>query len=112
MKKSKQKILATILTCTFALTTVETILPNVSMIVYGAEASSETASISEILKNQLPDGGWRKNYSTTKGDWSKSTIDNGATYTEIRKLAKEYSKTKDSRYSAAVIKGINCLLDM
>ncbi len=80
--------------------------------ILAAESSVATASISDILKYQQPDGGWRKNYTTTSGDWAKSTIDNGATYTEIRKLAKEYSATKNSTYSNAAIRGINCLLDM
>ncbi|MNP18644.1 Pectic acid lyase [compost metagenome] len=68
--------------------------------------------MSDILKNQQSDGGWKKDYTETSGDWAKSTIDNKATYTEIRRLASEYSKTKDSRYSAAAIKGVNFLLNM
>ncbi|MDO7907975.1 pectate lyase [Paenibacillus sp. JX-17] len=79
---------------------------------FAADASGTTASMSDILKNQRSDGGWRKDYSETSGEWSKSTIDNKATYTEIRRLASEYSKTKDSKYSAAAIKGINFLLNM
>ncbi|WP_306433076.1 pectate lyase [Paenibacillus sp. J45TS6] len=74
--------------------------------------SGETASISDILKYQQSDGGWKKDYTTTSGEWAKSTIDNKATYTEIRRLAAEYQKTKDSKYSAAAIKGINFLLNM
>ncbi|MDO4563758.1 MAG: pectate lyase, partial [Clostridia bacterium] len=52
--------------------------------IWAAESSVASASISEILKNQQSDGGWKKNYATTSGDWGKSTIDNNATYTEIR----------------------------
>ncbi|MUG45844.1 pectate lyase [Paenibacillus woosongensis] len=81
-------------------------------IVAAADASGTTASISEILKNQQSDGGWRKDYAVSSGEWAKSTIDNKATYTEIRRLAGEYQKTKDSKYSAAAIKGINFLLNM
>lgn len=80
--------------------------------VYAAESSVKTATIDEILANQNSDGGWKKNYATTSGEWSKSTIDNGATYTEIRKLAEAYADTKNSTYSNAAIKGINFLLKM
>ncbi|MFD1136677.1 pectate lyase [Paenibacillus urinalis] len=75
-------------------------------------SSGETASISDILKYQQADGGWKKDYSTTSGEWSKSTIDNKATYTEIRRLAAEYQKTNNTQYSAAAIRGINFLLNM
>ncbi|MCL6604963.1 MAG: pectate lyase [Paenibacillus sp.] len=80
--------------------------------VYAADASGTTASLSDILKYQQSDGGWKKDYTETSGDWAKSTIDNKATYTEIRRLATEYKKTNDSRYSAAAIKGINFLINM
>lgn len=83
-----------------------------SATVFAADGSGTTASISDILKNQQADGGWKKDYKVTSGDWAKSTIDNKATYTEIRRLAAEYTKTKDSKYSAAAIKGINFLLNM
>ncbi|WDH99339.1 pectate lyase [Paenibacillus urinalis] len=75
-------------------------------------SSGETASISDILKYQQADGGWKKDYSSTSGEWSKSTIDNKATYTEIRRLAAEYQKTNNTLYSAAAIRGINFLLNM
>ncbi len=81
-------------------------------VVMAADASGTTASLSDILKNQQADGGWRKDYSETSGEWAKSTIDNKATYSEIRRLAAEYIKTKDSKYSAATVKGINFLLNM
>ncbi|MGG4146645.1 pectate lyase [Paenibacillus algorifonticola] len=80
--------------------------------VMAADASGTTASISNVLKNQQSDGGWRKDYSESSGEWAKSTIDNKATYSEIRRLASEYKKTKDSKYSAAAIKGINFLINM
>ncbi|MFD1887830.1 pectate lyase [Paenibacillus wenxiniae] len=81
-------------------------------VVMAADASGTTASLSDILKNQQSDGGWKKDYSETSGDWAKSTIDNKATYSEIRRLAAEFSKTKDSKYSASAIKGINFLFNM
>ncbi len=80
--------------------------------VMAADGSGTTASIADILKNQQADGGWKKNYSETSGDWAKSTIDNKATYTEIRRLASEYTKTGNTQYSAAAVKGINFLLKM
>ncbi|SFF21460.1 pectate lyase, PelA/Pel-15E family [Paenibacillus algorifonticola] len=80
--------------------------------VMAADASGTTASISNVLKNQQSDGGWRKDYTESSGEWAKSTIDNKATYSEIRRLASEYKKTKDSKYSAAAIKGINFLINM
>lgn len=80
--------------------------------VMAADASGTTASLADILKNQQADGGWKKDYAETSGEWAKSTIDNKATYSEIRRLASEYIKTKDSKYSAAAIKGINFLINI
>ncbi|MDR6111262.1 PelA/Pel-15E family pectate lyase [Paenibacillus sp. SORGH_AS338] len=80
--------------------------------IMAADASGTTASLADIIKNQQADGGWKKDYAETSGDWAKSTIDNKATYTEIRRLASEYTKTKDSKYSAAAIKGVNFLINM
>ncbi|AZK47565.1 pectate lyase [Paenibacillus lentus] len=91
---------------------VPAVLVHPTATVVAADASGTTASISEILKNQQKDGGWRKDYAVTKGEWAKSTIDNKATYSEIRRLASEYKKTKDSKYSAAAVKGINFLINM
>ncbi|WP_411342485.1 pectate lyase [Paenibacillus sp. WLX1005] len=87
-------------------------IPAPTAIVMAADGSGTTASISDILKNQQSDGGWKKYYSETSGEWAKSTIDNKATYTEIRRLASEYSSSKNTTYSAAAIKGINFLLNM
>jgi PelA/Pel-15E family pectate lyase len=77
-----------------------------------APSTPPSSEALNILNNQQSDGGWRKDYSVTSGTWAKSTIDNGATYTEIRTLAAEYARTRDSRLSNAVIKGINFLLNM
>ncbi|ANF97037.1 pectate lyase [Paenibacillus bovis] len=87
------------------------VLPTFST-VHAADGDGTTASISDILKNQQADGGWKKYYDETSGDWAKSTIDNKATYTEIRRLASEYTKTRNSQYSAAAVKGINFLITM
>jgi PelA/Pel-15E family pectate lyase len=63
--------------------------------VFAADASGTTASMADILQNQCPDGRWKK-----------------ATYTEIRRLANEFKKTNDPRFSTAAIKGINFLLSV
>ncbi|MBW4083692.1 pectate lyase [Paenibacillus sp. S150] len=104
-------------TLTFALAlsmllSVPAVLFQPAAAVFAADGSGTTASISEVLNNQQADGGWKKDYTVTSGDWAKSTIDNKATYTEIRRLASEYKKTGNSSYSAAAIKGINFLLTM
>lgn len=112
MLKSKLRILSLTLMLTVGLTAAPAIMLQPSVTAFAAESSVATASIADILKNQKLDGGWQKNYAETSGDWAASTIDNGATYTEIRKLATEYTKTKDIKYSNAVIKGINFLLNM
>lgn len=112
MLKSKIKSLSMALIFTVGFTTAPSIMFQPSVTAYAAESSVATASIADILKNQQSDGGWKKNYTVTSGDWAASTIDNGATYTEIRKLAAEYTKTKNKQYSDAVVKGINFLLNM
>lgn len=113
MFKNKKKIITGVMVCTMAFSVVGGVsLFQPISTVSAADASGTTASISDILKNQLADGGWKKDYSETSGEWAKSTIDNKATYSEIRRLASEYKKTKDSRYSDAAIKGINFLLNM
>jgi len=66
----------------------------------------------DIVKYQNPDGGWKKIMNSEgNGDWSKSTIDNECTYSQIRVLAKIYNKTNDKKYRDSCIKGINCLLE-
>ncbi|MFB5677399.1 pectate lyase [Paenibacillus terreus] len=111
MLTSKRSKLSLVLALTIVLTVTGFALKPSSPVL-AADASGTTASIADILKNQQPDGGWKKDYSVTSGEWAKSTIDNKATYTEIRRLAGEYAKTKDSKYSQAAIKGINFLLNM
>src|SRR5829696_7781625 len=67
-----------------------------------------------IVSWQNPEGGWWKQYEPKQprppelargaagggdDDWqSVSTFDNGATYTEMRLLARAYAVTKDEKY--------------
>ncbi|ADL52803.1 pectate lyase [Clostridium cellulovorans] len=109
--KSRLKAMSFALACTFILSGAGVVLQHPEIAV-AANSSASTASVSDILKYQNADGGWSKGYNTATGDWKNSTIDNGYTYSEIKRLASEYVKTKNSTYSAAAIKGINCLLNM
>lgn len=86
--------------------------------------------LADILSWQNPNGGWWKAYDATttrpatvedkpgiKGDddsiWHKvSTIDNGATYSEVAILARAYRVTKDDRYKQAFDRGLAYLLEM
>lgn len=112
MKKLQLKALPLSIICAIGLTVAPTSILQTSVTAYAAESSVKNASISDILKYQNPDGGWKKNYKTTSGAWSHSTIDNNATYTEIRKLAAEYKKTNNKKCSEAALKGIRFLLNM
>lgn len=77
-----------------------------------------------ILLFQRANGGWMKNYDMqvvlteeqkkiigdTKNDIRLTTIDNGATHSQIEYLAFAYNKTNDERYKDGCIKGIEYLL--
>ena len=75
-----------------------------------------------ILLFQNADGGWPKNikweqFKTSKDAISylkefsaKSTIDNNATYTEIRVLSRSYTETKNSTYRDAALLGLKFIL--
>ena len=69
-----------------------------------------------ILTWQSPTGDWAKNSDTVSkpntGDVKKlrGTFDNGATTGEILVLARAYNATKDVRYKAAVLKGLDHIL--
>ncbi|MEA4887010.1 MAG: pectate lyase [Bacteroides graminisolvens] len=86
--------------------------------------TQEAIRIAEnVLLYQLNTGGWPKNIympaelsATEKKaviaaqkDENESTIDNGATSTEIQYLARIYNVTKDERYKKAVIRGLEYL---
>ena len=76
--------------------------------------TDEAASVADaIVKYQLSDGGWRKDWANpdVEGSWAKSTIDNDGTTSEIYILARMYNETHKQRYKSACIKGIKLLLD-
>lgn len=83
-------------------------------------ASNEARMAADsVLKYQTPIGGWPKNCDFHRGgvkqeEWASikesgigATIDNSATTTEMRFLAKVYSKNKDERYLNAFNKGLD-----
>jgi pectinesterase len=86
----------------------------------------EAIRIAEnVLLYQLATGGWPKNINMAleltddkkneiiakKDEINESTIDNGATTTEIEYLSKAYLATRDERYKEAVLSGIRYLLE-
>ena len=75
--------------------------------------SSEAAALAdEMIAYQLSDGGWRKDMKTaTTGSWNKSTIDNNATWGQIRFLASVYNATGTSKYKTACLKGVDLLIN-
>ncbi|MCR4614069.1 MAG: pectate lyase [Bacteroidaceae bacterium] len=92
--------------------------------------SAEALAIADsIVKYQLPNGGWLKNQDWTQGvnrqDWEKAqrtgvgaTIDNGATYTEMRYLARVLSvqptltEQRRETYASSFCAGLSYLLRM
>ncbi len=83
-------------------------------------ASPQGRQIAEnVLTWQTPHGCWDKNYDarnphpqgTPFGEWvGVDTIDNGATYSELRILAKANAARPDKRYVDAFLKGFDTLL--
>lgn len=94
---------------------------------YGSDDAKNIAD--SVLKYQFPSGGWAKNtdwhlneesVQKAKQDiWLQihsksgvgSTIDNGATTSEMLLLAKVYQATGNKTYREAILKGINYLLN-
>jgi PelA/Pel-15E family pectate lyase len=84
---------------------------------YGTETAKTVAN--NILEFQNLNGGWMKLENTVDMTKSikqntvvlKSTIDNSATITELRYLAKVYSATGEEKYAEGFMKGLNYLID-
>ena len=74
--------------------------------------SDEAADLAaEIVKCQLPDGGWRKDMrGQGKGVSRLSSLDNGATWGQIRYLARFYKETGRKKARDACRRGIRFLL--
>ena len=72
--------------------------------------------LDNILSHQSPPGSWPKNLDTSKapyrGDRSgiAGTFDNGATFDELRFLARAYRATADGRVRDAFLKGFELVL--
>lgn len=75
--------------------------------------SESTAVADAIVRYQLSDGGWRKDWANPEvtGSWAKSTIDNDGTTSEITVLARVYNETHKRKYKTACLKGIDLLID-
>ncbi len=79
----------------------------------------EAARIADnVLRQQRASGGWPKNVYMPEADQPPtadtydSTIDNDATTTEIRFLARLHGATGEARYAEAALRGIAYLLAM
>jgi PelA/Pel-15E family pectate lyase len=77
-------------------------------------------TIDNVISAQRTEGGWKKAYDVSKpdtdadkragGSWDAATIDNGATYTEIRLLAKHYTLTKRPAALESFNRGVDFLI--
>lgn len=90
---------------------------------YGSDEAIRIAD--NILLYQHSNGGWLKNIAMAKvlsekekltliEEKSKpigTTIDNGATHTQLRYLARVYDQTKKDEYKRSFLKGVDYLLD-
>ncbi|WP_294472373.1 pectate lyase [uncultured Ruminococcus sp.] len=76
------------------------------------QGSEAAALADEMIAYQLSDGGWRKDMkNATTGSWNKSTIDNNATWGQIRFLANVYNATGIQKYKTSCLKGLDLLLN-
>jgi PelA/Pel-15E family pectate lyase len=87
-------------------------------------SSKEALGIAEtVLLYQRNNGGWPKNYDSIRALGNKdkkelirnkgqddTTFDNGATYSEVRYLAKVYKANKDERFRHAFLRGVEFIL--
>ena len=97
-------------------------------LVVAAESDRESAVRQTVAENillyQRESGGWPKHYDRRQvlnqserqrvlheRSENDATIDNGATHTEIRMLAKIFRRTTDPRVEAAALRGIRYLLN-
>jgi hypothetical protein len=90
----------------------------------GWYASAEAVRIAEnVLQYQHDNGGWEKNIDMARplADSERThvgktdleggtTIDNGATWTQIRYLARVYEATRQPRFRDAMLRGVDFLL--
>lgn len=89
---------------------------------FGSDEAAQVAS--RVLAYQRSSGGWPKNIDYLHGLSSdqiqnlrkkqnrpRSTIDNGATYTELSFMSKLYLKTGEEKYLNAFNRGLRYLLD-
>lgn len=87
------------------------------------ERASDHQAAENALLYQRPSGGWPKGYDRdaplndadrqrveSERSRDNATIDNGATYTEIRLLAEAFQSTSDVRYRDAALRGVEYLL--
>jgi PelA/Pel-15E family pectate lyase len=82
----------------------------------GAEARAIAAN---VLRYQRTSGGWPKDLDMTAPPVSAhadatatdSTIDNGATTTQVRLLARVFHRASDRRFADAAVRGIDFLLE-
>lgn len=92
---------------------------------YGTSQSLNVAT--NVLKLQHPNGGWPKNikfygdtltpdqiakYKTQYADAEETTIDNGATYSEMLFLAKMYQATRNEIYKTSFLKGLSFIYSL
>ena len=87
-------------------------------------ASPEAVRIADnVLLYQFPSGGWPKNIDMAEvldeagkqrlkaiNHLDSSTIDNSATYTQLRYLAKVYQKTNLARFRDSFVRGLDYLI--
>ncbi len=85
--------------------------------------AQDTALADSIVKYQMASGGWAKNQNWLMGCDRKymaecmrtgvgSTIDNGATISELKVLAKVLQKEPRAEYYTAFVRGVQYLLNM
>ena len=97
----------------------------ISMVgLWSCACADDTPIVETVLAYQRTCGGWPKNYNRKRTlalrereqlrkqrSRVDTTIDNGATYTEIRLLAVAFEASEKPNYKTAVLKGVEYLLD-